>query len=40
LCQVFFLSGFPHFLPQSGQIINRHNHSPQIYSIVPICTKE
>ena len=40
LCQVFFLSGFPHFLPQSGQIINRHNRSPQIYSIVLICTKE
>ena len=29
LCQVFFLSGFPHFLPQSSQIINRHNRSPQ-----------
>ena len=40
LCQVFFLSGLPHFLPQSSQIINGHNHSPQVYSIVPICTKE
>ena len=40
LCQVFFLSGFPHFLPQSSQIVNRHNHSPQVYCIVPICAKE
>lgn len=28
LCQAFFLSGFLHLLPQRGQIINRHNHSP------------
>ena len=40
LCQVFFLSGFPHFLPQSSQIINRHNRSPQEYCIVPVYAKK